>query len=95
MYKFSNKAADDLSSIYEYSFLNFGVKQADTYIEKLEITLDNLSDSPFQGRNCEDLAIGLRRYHFQQHTIYYRIKKNYLFIIRILHQQMDTRVHFS
>jgi toxin ParE1/3/4 len=31
MYKLSQIAATDFSSIYEYTLLNFGVRQADAY----------------------------------------------------------------
>lgn len=95
MYKLSNKAVDDFSSIYKYSFLNFGEHQADSYPEDLEQTLTKLSASPFMGQDGSDLTVSIRHYNFQQHAIYYRIKSNYLFITRILHQQMDMRSHLS
>ena len=38
MYKLSNLAVEDFTTIYEYTLLNFGVLQADQYTDDLERT---------------------------------------------------------
>ena len=52
MYKLSRLAVEDFASIYEYTLLNFGVLQADTYTDNLESALCLLSSSPLMGYEC-------------------------------------------
>lgn len=94
MYKLSALAAEDFASIYEYTLLNFGVLQADSYTDDLERAFLLLSKTPLMGYNCSGLGHGLRRHDHQQHAIFYQIRENDIFVIRILHQQMDSMKHF-
>lgn len=93
MYKLSQKAAEDFGDIYEYTHLNFGERQAYKYTEEMEVCLLTLSEAPFIGRDCSDLREGVRRYEYQKHTIFYRVREIDVFIIRILHQQMNPMLH--
>ncbi len=94
MYKLSNLAVEDFTAIYEYTFLNFGVAQSDRYTEQLESTLKLLASSPLMGRECADIAVGVRRHDHQRHAIFYRHREHDIFVIRILHQQMEPMKHF-
>lgn len=94
MYKLSNLAAEDFTAIYEYTLLNFGVIQADTYTEDLESTFRLLYSSPLMRYECSEIADGVRRHDHQRHAIFYRPRKNEIFVIRILHQQMEPMKHF-
>ncbi len=94
MYKLSKLAAEDFAAIYEYTLLNFGVGQADAYLENLDETLKLLSESPLMGQECTDIAAGLRRHNHQSHAIFYRPCESEVFIVRILHQQMEPMKHF-
>lgn len=93
MYKLSKKAAEDFGNIYDYTFLNFGEDQADKYTDELESVLKNISEAPFIGRDCDDLKAGIRRHEYQKHSIFYRIREMDVFIVRILHQQMNPMLH--
>lgn len=93
MYKLSNLAAEDFASIYEYTLLNFGVFQADAYTDNLENTFYLLSGSPLIGYECPEVGDGVRRYNHQRHAIFYRQREQDIFIIRILHQQMEPLKH--
>ena len=95
MYKLSNLAAEDFASIYEYTLLNFGMLQADTYTDNLESTFRLLSSSPLMGYACQAIADGVRRHDHQRHAIFYqyRQREQDIFVIRILHQQMDPSRH--
>lgn len=94
MYKLSNLAAEDFTAIYEYTFLNFGVVQADTYTEQLESTFRLLLSSPLMGRECPDVGLDVRRHDHQRHAVFYRQREHDIFVIRILHQQMEPMKHF-
>ncbi|SDN69932.1 type II toxin-antitoxin system RelE/ParE family toxin [Vreelandella arcis] len=93
MYKLSNLAAEDFASIYEYTLLNFGALQADAYTDNLEGTLRLLSGSPLMGCECPEIGDGVRRHDHQRHAIFYRQREQDIFVIRILHQQMEPLKH--
>jgi toxin ParE1/3/4 len=95
LYKLSKLAAEDFAAIYEYTLLNFGARQADDYTDDLESTFHLLSSSPLMGHVCQEIADGVRRNDHQRHAIFYRRRESGIFIIRILHQQMQPMIHFS
>ena len=94
MYRLSALAAEDFAAIYEYSLLNFGVRQADDYTDDLESVFNLLSSSPLMGSECQEIAEDVRRHDHQRHAIFYRRRESDIFVIRILHQQMDPMRHF-
>lgn len=93
MYKLSNLAAEDFSSIYEYTWRRFGPQQADKYTAELDSLLILLANNPQMGRDCANLIEGVRRHEHGQHAIFYQYADNGIFIIRILHQQMNPELH--
>lgn len=94
MYKLSNLAVEDFAAIYEYTLLNFGAIQADAYTENLENCLALLSSNPLMGYEYPAIAAGIRRHDHQKHAIFYRQRAQDIFVIRILHQQMEPLKHF-
>lgn len=90
MYKLSRLAAEDFRAIYEYTLLNFGANQADD----LDNALRLLAGAPLMGHECQAIADGVRRHDHQRHAIFYRQRANDIFIIRILHRQMEPMKHF-
>lgn len=95
MYELSNLAAEDFKTIYEYTLDTFGLLQADAYTENLERILHLLSDdSPLMGYECPEIAVGIRRHDHQRHAIFYRAREKDIFVVRILHQQMEPLRHF-
>ncbi|OEY65140.1 type II toxin-antitoxin system RelE/ParE family toxin [Marinobacter sp. X15-166B] len=94
MYKLSNLAAEDFAGIYEYTLLNFGDHQANAYTDDLDRTLKLLSESPLMGYECPEIAATVRRLDHRKHAIFYRQRERDIFVIRILHQQMEPGVHF-
>lgn len=93
MYRLSQLAAEDFAAIYEYTLLSFGVVQADAYTEHLERTFYLLATSPGMGCECSEIGEGVRRHAHHQHAIFYRPREGDIFIIRILHQRMDSVRH--
>jgi toxin ParE1/3/4 len=93
MYKLSRLAAEDFAAIYEYTLLNFGMRQADAYTSNLENTFHLLSSSPLMGYECREISGGVRRHNHQQHAVFYRQGEQDIFVIRILHQKMDPLKH--
>ena len=93
MYKLSNKAVEDFEQIYEYTYLNFGEDKADIYTDEMEKCLLLLSSAPQIGRSVEKIKKGAYRHDHEHHAIFYLIESNYIFITRILHQQMNPMLH--
>lgn len=95
MYKLSHLAAEDFSGIYEYTLLNFGVRQADKFTDDMETSLERLANSPLLGRHIPEIGPEIRRLDHDRHAIFYRVREGDIFIVRILHQQMAPLMHFD
>lgn len=95
MYRLSRLAAHDFAAIYGYTLLNFGVRQADAYTDDLENALRLLASAPLMGHECPQIADSLRRHDHQRHAIFYRRREQDIFVVRILHQQMEPMKHFT
>lgn len=94
MYKLSNLAADDFSTIYEYSWRQFGPLQADKYTNELDLFLRLLAKNPLMGRDIHIIE-GVRRHDHGQHAIFYQMQNDGIFVVRILHQQMNPLIHLQ
>lgn len=95
MYKLSKLAAEDFASIYDYTLLNFGEAQADSYTDEMDEVLLSVVHSPRMGRENSEIAEGVRRVDYRSHAIFYRIRDEDIFILRILHHKMEPLVHFG
>ncbi|MFU0887733.1 type II toxin-antitoxin system RelE/ParE family toxin [Kluyvera sichuanensis] len=95
MYKLSNSAVEDFESIYEFTWYKFGAHQADKYTRELDTLFSLLAKNPAMGHDCSALKEGIRQHNHRQHAIYYQLKEDGIFIIRILHQQMQPALHLQ
>ena len=93
MYKFSNFSAEDFGKIYEYTLLNFGVKQADEYTYEREPFFETLAKTPLMGCEYPEIKTGIRRMDYIQHAIFYRVRDHDILVIRILHHKMEPMIH--
>ncbi len=80
-YKLSRLARAKLADIYEYSFLNFGERQADAYLDGLYETFDKLAAMPLMGRTWQQW----RRHEHAEHVIFYAIDDDEIEIVQIFH----------
>ncbi|WP_452224296.1 type II toxin-antitoxin system RelE/ParE family toxin [Lacinutrix chionoecetis] len=90
-YKISVIAKQDLKNIFKYSFKEFGLNQAEIYIHQLEISIEKLAINPDIGKTRNELKNGLYSFPEQEHIIFYRIFKNHIRIVRILHNKRDLK----
>jgi len=93
-YRLTRRADDDLDAIYEYTTVNFGLEQAQSYISGLHVRFEELATHPVLGRNAEPLAPGLRRYPYRSHVVFYVPEDQGVLIVRVLHESMEPRRHF-
>jgi toxin ParE1/3/4 len=91
-YKFTNKAVDDLTQIWNYTANKWSENQADNYYSMLLVHCDELASNPDLGKNYSEVAPNLLGFKAGRHIIFYsKNETDVLEIIRILHGQMDLR----
>ena len=91
-YKLTNKAVEDLSKIWDYTFEVWSERQADKYYESLISNCKEIADNPHLGKNYNGINQSLLGMKMNRHIIFYRIlNKNYVEITRILHERMDLK----
>ncbi|WP_313100366.1 type II toxin-antitoxin system RelE/ParE family toxin [Epilithonimonas sp.] len=91
-YFFTNKAVEDLSNIYEYTFHFWSENQADKYYEELISFCQMLSENPTIGKNYNEIASNIFGFLANRHIIFYRILDiNKIEITRIIGANMDLK----
>jgi toxin ParE1/3/4 len=89
-YQLSRAADTDLSEIYVYSYRESGEHHADAYFESLEASLSKVAENPLLGVHVGSLRQGYRRLVHKKHSIYYKIAKPGILIVRILGPGMSA-----
>ena len=92
-YTLSKKSQKAIDRILEYTYRQFGEKQAINYKSELENCLQLLVDNPEIGRPCNQIREGYQRHEHQSHIIFYRQRKNDIFISAIIHKSRDLKRH--
>ncbi|WP_417593067.1 type II toxin-antitoxin system RelE/ParE family toxin [Parasphingorhabdus sp.] len=92
--RLSRRAANDLAEIADYTIAEFGIDQARLYRDQFQACFRSLLDNPQLGRSAEDIAPGLRRIRQQAHVVFYRVERDGLLIVRVLHHSMDFEREF-
>lgn len=88
----TNKAVQDLSKIWDYTFEVWSEKQADVYYEMLILNCQQIADNPGLGKTYEGIAPNLLGIKANRHIIFYRtINENHVEITRILHGRLDLK----
>jgi len=91
-YRFTNKAVDDLTQIWNYTLIKWSENQADIYYHMLIENCKEIASNPDLGKNYSEIAPSLLGFKSGRHIIFYRkIDENEIEIIRIIHEQMDLK----
>jgi len=88
-YKLSREADKDLEAIFDYTELEFGLQKAGDYTEQFSAIFHQLSQEPKLGRTRHEIKEGLRSLVQNKHVIFYRVLKDHVRIVRILHGRSD------
>ena len=84
-------AADaDLFDILAYGTAVHGVAASDAYYAGLTEAFDFLCADPDAGEIDEATALGLRRWRYRQHRIFYGSEAEAIVIVRIFHVAADA-----
>jgi toxin ParE1/3/4 len=91
-YILTNKAVEDLSNIWNYTFDHWSERQADIYYQLLIENCREILNKPNIGKNYKGIIDRLFGIRAGRHFIFYRkVNPNEVEIIRILHEQMDLK----
>ncbi len=95
-YRLSARAEADLTDIWIYSAEQWGVDQADRYVDALLRRFSWLPGNQTLWKVRPDIAEGVHCYPEQSHVIYFRSFRSHqdgLEILRVLHGRMDPGAH--
>ena len=95
IYVLSFDADKDLDEIFDYTENEFGFRQAVNYLETFEPLFNRLLHNPNLGRSRNDIKVGLRSIIKEEHVVFYRIMKNHIRIVRVLHTSQDLPSFFK
>jgi toxin ParE1/3/4 len=91
-YHLTNKAVDDLSKIWDYTYEVWSENQADKYYFELLADCQVVSENQNLGRNYVEIDTEIFGFKSGQHILFYRIlNANEIEITRILHSRMDLK----
>jgi toxin ParE1/3/4 len=91
-YRLTNKAVDDLTQIWNYTFNKWSEKQAETYYRMLLENCKEIAHNPSLGKTYSEVIKNILGFKVGRHVIFYRrIEENEIEIIRIVHEQMDLK----
>ena len=95
-YILTNKAVDDLSEIWDYTYDVWSEKQADKYYNMLLEYCKELADKPSLGKNYNEVDNEIFGVKASHHIIFYKKhKEDHIKIVRILHNRMDLKAEFK
>lgn len=76
--------------IWQYTYEEWRVAQADNYLNEMSELINKLVLSPKLGRSADDILAGIRKIHFRHHLVLYQTSQTKLEIVRVLHERMDV-----
>jgi len=91
-YLLTNRAVEDLTSIWNYTYDFWSEELADKYYGGLMRTCQKIADNPKVGKNYVEIDHSIFGYVYKKHIILYTpIHSEAVKIVRILHVSMDLR----
>ena len=87
-------ARTDLEEIWLFTFEEWGLEQADKYLNLLFSRFEWLSKNPYTGKDREDIKNGYYFFPEGMHLVFYTMTEYGIDIIGIPHQNMDVVSHF-
>ena len=88
-YRISKKAISDLEEIWFYTVEKWSVEQADRYYHLIFDEIAYICKNENAGKSMNHVRKGYRASKVKSHLIFYKVAKNVIDIIRILHEKMD------
>jgi toxin ParE1/3/4 len=90
---FSPDAQADIDAIWDNTFEEWGIDQAEIYVQLFRNASLMIAKNPRSGRDCSEIRAGYHRYPVGSHVMFYRIGDDSIEVVRILHQRMEYGRH--
>lgn len=91
-YVLTNKAVEDLTRIWDYTYGAWSENQADKYYELIIAAFDEIAENPDLGKNYEKISKKILGLKVGKHIVFYRVlKSKEVEVVRILHSRMDLK----
>lgn len=88
----TNKAVEDLETIWDYTVATWSENQAEIYYSLLINSCQELANNPNLGKSYDVVVNDVLGFKTGQHVIFYQIiSENEIEIIRFLHGMMDLK----
>jgi len=95
-YRISEKAIEDINSIWIYTAENWSKIQADRYYNLIFDEIEFISENFESGKDFDPVRKGYRYSKVKSHLIFFRNSKDGIIeIIRILHERMDIETRLK
>ena len=91
----SPKAQDDLSNIWNYHASAASPQTADDVLRDIGKTCGMLERHPLAGRPRDEIRAKLRSIPANPHVVFYRVRKDRVEIVRVLHGSRDIDEIFA
>ncbi len=89
-YKISQRALQDLNEIWQYTYANWSIVQADRYYNLILDQIEFLSKEVYNGISRDYIKTGYRSITIKSHIVFYKISDdNVMEVVRILHKMVD------
>ncbi|SDD64049.1 type II toxin-antitoxin system RelE/ParE family toxin [Niabella drilacis] len=89
-YVLTNKAVEDLTRIWNYTYEVWSENQADKYYELLISAFEEVAESPALGKSYAALSKEILGFKVGKHIVFYRtLALKEVEVVRALHARMD------
>ena len=86
----SPEAVDQLSSIYQYGLVTWTEEIADKYQKQLKTVVEMIAQHPELGKSRNEIALGIRSFPTEAHTILHRATSTAIVTVEIFHSSSDV-----
>jgi len=94
-YKLSAEADKDIEAIFDYTELEYGLQKAADYTSQFSTVFHQLTQEPELGRTRNEIKNGLRSFVQNKHIVFYRVQKDHIRIVRVLHGRSDIPIFLN
>lgn len=93
-YRLSFRARADLDNIWNYSVGKWGRRKTGDYLRDIRLAIELVAERPELGGPHDGIGAEYRKRPVGSHLIFHRADP-LVEIVRVLHQNMDVRLHLS
>ncbi len=91
-YVLTNKAVEDLTRIWDYTYEVWSENQEDKYYELIIAAFEEIAENPALGKSYAALSKEIFGFKVGKHIVFYRLQKpKEVEILRVLHARMDLK----